>query len=297
MKLGFVEGSKLSNEQYHATKGFYSSSQMKDAIDDIEYFHAKYITGEIEGFKKSPALDIGTLVHTKILEPEKFDDECAVYTGKTRKGKVWDAFKLENEGKTIVTLKEYGEVESCIKAIDKSPITKDLFSQGEAELSVFTDDNGMRRKARADWINLVDGYIDDLKTTSGSVKDVYSIQQTISKWNYDLSAAYYLDTFNHYLDVLGKPLITDWYWTFLSKDRKQCGTYRATPEMLRLGRMKYKKGEENILKYSQLNWVFDDSISDIDPIIWDKQIWFEGKKDKKTFNNEKSRVVRDEDLL
>ncbi|MCH9838294.1 hypothetical protein K0U83_21705, partial [bacterium] len=50
-----------------------------------------------------PRKDTGSLgmlraVHALVLEPENFDRDFAVYEGKVRRGKAWDAFVLEHEG-------------------------------------------------------------------------------------------------------------------------------------------------------------------------------------------------------
>ena len=47
------------------------------------------------------AYDFGSYMHSLLLEPDKTDDEFAVFEGATRRGK--RRFKSNNEGKTIIT--------------------------------------------------------------------------------------------------------------------------------------------------------------------------------------------------
>ena len=56
-------------------------------------------------------------VHALVLEPENFDRDFAVYEGKTRRGKAWDAFQIEHEGRTILNTREHGEAETIAAAV------------------------------------------------------------------------------------------------------------------------------------------------------------------------------------
>lgn len=270
MRKGLYAGSELSNEEYHADLEHYSSSQVKDAISDPEYFHKKYILKEIPR-KSNPAFDIGTYYHTAILEPETLEDECVVYRdSKIRSGKKWTEFKEANEGKVILTVSELAQAENLIKATQASDIAMDLVSTGTSELSCFATLMGTKIRVRADTININSGYISDLKSTTGSAKDTKSIQGKIANFNYDMSAALYIDTFNaHY----GSEVIRDFYWIFASKDYGNCKTYKASKKMLEVGRAKYRRGLQQIKKYKTLGWEFPDEIEDIDPVGWDAIDW------------------------
>lgn len=296
--LGLIEGEDLTNEEYHGIRGFYSSSQYKVGMKDIETFYKQYILGEDIGMKHIPAFDIGTYYHTGILEPEKLDKECIVYTGDPeskaklvkRAGKFWEAFKEKHKGMLILNEKEHFQAMNLINATKESPIAMGLLQNGEAELSCFALLEGFPTKVRADWINIQEGYILDLKSTTGNVKDVHAIKKKISDLNYDLSASLYIDTFNtHY----GSEVIKDFYWTFASKDMCNCKTYRASKEMLEVGRRKYKFALAQIKKYQEQEWQFYDELEDIDPVSWDKDTWMSEPKKKQ----EPIKRTVDSDLL
>ncbi|WP_148250541.1 RecE family exodeoxyribonuclease [Raoultella terrigena] len=74
---GRYEG--LPNEVYHAANGI-SSTQIKDARISLMYFHARHVAKTIAR-ESTDALTFGSLVHTLALEPEKFDEEFAVFPG------------------------------------------------------------------------------------------------------------------------------------------------------------------------------------------------------------------------
>lgn len=274
----------LTNDQYHAVlegdKAAYSSSQLKDALDDIEIFYKKYITKELKS-KSISAFDVGTYYHTAILEPHILDEECVVFEGKVRRGKAWEEFQKEHEGKVIITLSDKEKADNLINATKDSPIAMDLLSRGEAEVSLFWDLMGVKCKVRADWLYLApidsdeDSYILDLKSTTGNTKNGHSIKGKISSYSYDLSAAFYLDMFNQYLEDKGllkkyKPLKI-FYWTFASKDMCNCKTYFASEKMLDIGRNKYKKALHTIKMYRDMEWEFPDFIEELEPQIFEEE--------------------------
>ncbi len=258
----------LSNEQYHASEDFYSSSQLKDAVKDIEYFHKKYILKEVEA-KHIPAFDLGTHVHSRILEPQHFDRDCAVYPGPVRSGAKWLAFAEEHAGKAVITSREVKKADNAIHAYEASPKSVALLQKGEAEVSAYGELCGINIRVRADWINFEEGYILDVKTTTGNVKDKYDLQKKFSKYSYDLSAALYLDLFKQH-----SPTLCKFYWTVASKDDGGfCRTYLATDEMLELGRKKYQYAIMQIKKYKKLGWTFPDYVDLLGPPAWEVQQW------------------------
>ena len=68
--------------------------------------------------KDTSALAFGRAFHLKILEPEKCNSEVKVYQGKSRRGKAWEEFVLENFGKTIITLEEENVIKQMIASLD-----------------------------------------------------------------------------------------------------------------------------------------------------------------------------------
>jgi len=269
MKL--IKAKDLTNKQYHEDKDCFSSSQFKLAKEDIEAFHKQYILGEKQNVS-NPAFDIGTYYHTAVLEPETLDAECAVFLGKMRRGKEWDAFKEEHEGKAIITKSDYAKADRLIQSTLGNTILQNLMEGGEAELSCFTKVQGLDTKVRSDFIDVDRGFIFDLKSTTGNAKDYKSINKKIDDLDYDLSAALYIDAFN---TVLGKDVIKDFYWVVATKDEEfaNCQVYKATKKNLAVGRAKYMKAIEEIKRGYKNKWVFKDTIVNIDPTPWAFDQW------------------------
>lgn len=62
----------LSNEDYHADTGAFSASALEDFRDSRRLFEARYITKTLPPKAATPAMELGTCVHLRILEPERY---------------------------------------------------------------------------------------------------------------------------------------------------------------------------------------------------------------------------------
>lgn len=278
---------------YHSIKGTFSSSQLKDLLDDEETFYHKYIA-RTEEKEHIAAFDVGTYFHTALLEPEKLDIECAVFTG-IRRGAAWEKFQEINKGKAIITKAEFQQAKGIIDAVKNSPIAMGRLARSTSEVSVFIllrvyqgeiyapdfgvvlTPDGWRKadvpksgvdlvlKARAD--KLGSNFILDLKSTTGNAKSKSQIKKKISDLNYDLSAALYLDLF-----TLGSGELKDEFiWTFASKDRFNCKNWQADADNIRIGRAKWAKAVKTLAFCIKDNWQFEDSLGIIEPASWDRE--------------------------
>lgn len=284
----------MPSSQYHTIRDTYSSSQLKDLLEDPEIFYKKYILKTIERESIS-AFDVGTYFHTSILEPDKLKAECAVYGG-IRRGKEWEAFKEANANKAIITQSELTQAEGIVEAVRNSPVAMNRISRGEAEISafvpiviskgeIFSEDGksivgkyGWEKtsikidkkncvhltiKVRADL--LADTYILDLKSTTGNCKSEVSMRRKVSDYQYDLSASLYLDMFS----IATGRTISEFLWTFASKDLFNSKTYIASEENVMIGRAKYRKALLVLASCISDKWQFEDAIGILKPNVWE----------------------------
>lgn len=294
----------MSNSEYHGSDNTFSSSQLKTMLEDPEIFHKKYITKEIER-ENLAAFDVGTYFHTSILEPEKLSEECAVFFGGIRRGKEWEEFKAKHEGKAIITKSEAETAEKLCNAIKNSPVCMKYLDASKAEVSAFVDLHifedeiysikndrvylltsvgwvpsletdlefsvTIRIKVRADALSLETGIISDLKSTTGNTKNVYEMQSKVTSYQYDLSAALYLDIFNLCTE---NEDFHSFIWLFASKDLGNARAYRATDKSIMVGRAKWKKAVVDLAYYLSNDWTFTDSLGEIGPSIYSLE-WLE----------------------
>ena len=294
---------EMTSEEYHGTPGTYSSSQLKDLKEeDTDLFHKKWITKEIPR-KESDVFDLGTYVHTAVLEPEKLKDECVVFTGKVKAGEKWKEFKRKHAGKVILTQKQKEMADKLTKAVFASKPSMNLIGDGTPEVSLFVEiginpetkeivceentswyktllpngeweacNRGDRKsfiwitlKVRADILNPEGGYVLDLKTTSSNAKSEEECMKSTKYYDYDLSAALYVDLFNIVLDGS----ITEFYWTYVSKTHLNCRTHRALPETLMTGRAKWMRAAFTLARGIKNDWASIDTIGEIGPDLYD----------------------------
>ncbi|HAG1962642.1 TPA: hypothetical protein G8R56_000772 [Salmonella enterica] len=133
-EYGRYEG--VPNNTYHAADGI-SSSMLKDARISLMYFYGRYIAGTIKR-ETSDAFTMGSLVHSLVLEPAKFDEEYAVFPGipagaftNTDSLKAfireYNADKPKSEQLKLTGKKE--ELQEAIRAVKPDAIFADEYEQ------------------------------------------------------------------------------------------------------------------------------------------------------------------------
>lgn len=296
-----VPSTELSSEQYHGLGGTFSSSQLKTMLEDPEIFYKKYITHEIPR-EDNPAFAVGTYFHTAVLEPEKLAEETAIFLGATRRGAAWEEFKELHKGKAIINKTEKETAERMVKAVNESPISMGFINTSTPEVSAFIEvyvlgkevftfkdgvcycllltgwtptsldfdeddikDFGVKLvlKVRADSLGKGTGTISDLKSTSGNVKKAHEMQSKIGSYNYDLSAALYLDIFT----LVSGETYDKFVWIFASKDKEtpSAMSWVASDKNIMVGRAKWRKAVVLIAKYMATNWTFQDELGVLEP--------------------------------
>ena len=150
---------------YAAQRGL-NWSRLKLARTSALHFHAT-----------PPRPDTSTLgmlraVHSLVLEPENFDRDFAVWTGKTRRGKAFDEFNEQHAGKTILNVREHTQaLETAAGVLAYRPAVELLQSSDthtEVGLQWTDEATGQKCKGRADLVHMPDGtreaWVVDLKT-------------------------------------------------------------------------------------------------------------------------------------
>jgi hypothetical protein len=136
-------------------------------------------------------MTLGTLNHMLLLEPHRETTDLAIWTGKVKNGKVWDAFEEANKGKLIVKPQELGKAREMVAAILANPLVANALrkQEGKAELEYMGTDDVFEVPVKCgfDWIT--DQMIFDVKKTAGTIRDFE--QRSIYKYGYHIQAAYY----------------------------------------------------------------------------------------------------------
>lgn len=257
---GIYNGDELSNNEYHAEQDHLSSSNIKDLIATkqkfnqtpwgIEKFHQEKILNIKKPQESKACFDEGSLVHCLILEPHVLDDEFVMFDGMRKSGKIWDTFKaseVAGKNRTILSKPQWKRCEKLVNGF-KCPDTGKMVNGYKAnkaavnmvngcqsELSLFGEFNGVPIKVRADSIDIENGIIADIKTTSYP-SDFDSFKFTVDDFNYGLSAALYTKMFEEFY---GRKF--EFFWIVISKKTFQC-------EVFRMSEKTRQKGDMEILK-------------------------------------------------
>jgi len=229
----------VSNADYHKDRVYLSSSNLKTILTDLAKFHKEKILGIYEKQEHKTYFDEGSLTHAMILEPDKVSRDFAFFPGWTKAGGLYEQFVLDNPKKTIISVPQKARCDQYVEAFRRNKTAVNLIRNGLAEHTVCVDILGVPIKIRTDYINVDEGYIVDVKTSSMPV-DVDSFRYIVGKYQYDLSAALYLMVAEEFY---GKPF--DFYFPAIAKKDSVC-------EVFKLSQASRTKGELQVSKAIQI---------------------------------------------
>lgn len=243
MKNGIYSG--ISNEDYHGGVGVSKSGLDLIARSPLHYWSA-YRDPDREPRQPTPAMKLGTAIHTAVLEPDTYKDRYVVLPDgidrRTKDGKDFYA-KLEMEalakGAEIIAASDHAKVMKVYASCKNHPLTRKIFETGEAEVSVYWTDEetGVLCKCRPDW--LLGGEnpaILDLKSTINASPEPF--MKSAYNFRYHVAAAWYLDGVEQAMGV--KPDV----FMFLAVEKDApfaAAYYYADEDMLAAGRAEYRR--------------------------------------------------------
>lgn len=256
----------LSNDEYHGSAG-YSSSQVKKLVEQTPAHLRQSFSDHRE---PTPNMQLGTAVHSLVLEPEKFDQDMAVapeVNKRTKAGREeWLAFEAEHAGKAIITPEQYDTARRMADSVMAQPMAAALLSDVVTESSVYwwyrtmdpDDDSKFRTmlKVRPDAICRNQSVIIDLKTAVDAT--ITGFQRSIMKYYYHVSAAMYLEGVNQC-----RPLLEEMrhfaYTNFVficveSTPPYLSAVYDLAPEALDIGKQLYRRALHKLDAAPRENW-------------------------------------------
>ena len=181
----------LTNAEYHA-----SPAISKSGLDLIRKAPALYAYRRENPQEQTPAMRLGSLTHTAVLEPHLFGPSVIVrpegIDRRTSAGKAdWAAFEIEADGKEIVTAEEMSKLAAIRDAVHNHPAAaKALAGRPTIEQSIFWDADGIACRCRPDAVT-EKGVIVDLKTTRDASPEGFA--KSIAQYRYHVQAAFYSD--------------------------------------------------------------------------------------------------------
>lgn len=181
---------KLAAAAYHQ-RGELSNSGNNILIDQSP---AHYLYNKQNPSDPTPAMRLGTITHSAILEPDLFLDthvampEC---DRRTKAGKeLYEEFHIKHAGKVVMDNKSYHRTFGMVGAVMAHPKARAILHQSRNELSFFSELGGVKVKCRPDILRagLLAG--DLKKTTDASFR---AFQKAVATYKMHRQAAFYLD--------------------------------------------------------------------------------------------------------
>jgi len=224
----------------------------------------------------TPAMVLGTLTHTAILEPKRMGGGQPLFHVKpagmkfsTKESRAW---RDDHQDLPIITNDELDAMSGMARSVWDHPFASAMLERGESEQSVFVNHpgTGLLRKCRIDRTTTDDEgatVLMDLKTTDDA--SVIGFRRTATKLRYHLQAAYYVDAWK---DLMGE----EPGFGFIAVERDPpyavC-VHRVSPRALEAGRRRYEPLLETFKTCKEAdNWpAYSDMFETFDVPAWEER--------------------------
>jgi hypothetical protein len=232
----------LPIEEYHSPDCKYTSSTFLRTLQTKSPAHA---LAEKKAEKKTKkCFEIGTLIHTLILEPETFESRYGVFDGdfRTKEAKEMKA-DFDSRNITVIKTGDYENALACAEAMKNFHFYDMIFGHGYPEVSFFAEIDGVKLKARPDWVQESTGRMFDLKTTTDASPEAFT--KSVGKYGYHVQACLAIRL---YEACYGKPC-DDYLWVVIEKEPPYAITLnKMSPEMRLNGNLKLNLAIEKYQK-------------------------------------------------
>lgn len=250
----------VPNNKYHNLPGISSTN-----IGEIMVDARAYADGEVVN-DKDPNADhfvFGTMVHEAIMFPESFADMYNVFPGKVRRGKKWEAFKLECEEAGLIPvpnqmMDDCKKIQEIVGSVDEHDA---LFSSpfNNYEMSAWINDpcSGLLCKIRPDVLVVDPGSpcrvdVIDIKTAptaeweigDGANRYKKGFKYSVRSYGYYRQQAFYTDM----LQNMGY-IVNSFKFFVIGKDLNGNGLYELGDEWVQEGREEYL---DALMKYKRV---------------------------------------------
>ena len=179
----------MDNNAYHAHPAISKSHLDQVARSPLHYW-AAFLDPARQQREATPAMQIGSAVHTHVLELDQWDARYVTapegIDRRTKVGKAeWEVFTTASTGRTVLTKADADLVMRMGRSVFGHPAAAMLLNMpGKAETThMWTDAaTGLQCKCRPDWLTDDGRLIVDLKTTENASPREFA--RSIATWRY-----------------------------------------------------------------------------------------------------------------
>ena len=233
-ELGVVSG--LDNELYHKAPGL-SCTNLKIMLRSPAHYHASILFPP----KTTAEMQLGSALHTAVLQPDLFDEqymELPKLDRRTKEGK--ELYKQYSEsGKILLDSATVATVQKMKDSLLQHPIISSVLSSGSPELSCFgclPEFPHTLVKCRPDWYNAELGVLLDLKTACDASPKAFA--KASAEYLYHLQNALYADLFSQ---VSGKRIQAFLFAVVEKEPPYAVALYQLDTDAVEKGRDLYRK--------------------------------------------------------
>lgn len=197
-KAGFTEHADgiyfgMTDTEYHTDRALGSTSIKKLIGNAPDFWWDSWMNPARDEDDDTPAKIFGRQLHQCVLEGvEKFKSHHAprYLNGSTKEGKAESA-DIIAAGKVAVKFKDYGKILAASAFIKANKTLANAFEKGEPEVSVFWTVDGIRFKARFDFLKM--NAITDLKSLANMYGKEFdkACRDAVASYDYLVSAEHY----------------------------------------------------------------------------------------------------------
>lgn len=180
----------MTKAEYRSADGI-SASDIKEILANAYLFKIGY---KPERTAQAQArLDLGSAIHSLILEPNNFNKDFAIMPTlnlRTNDGKAKYAELVANEKRILISEADFATAKEVAQVVADSKLYD--FTQGECETAHFGEIDGAKVKCMPDCFFKDKGLIIDIKTTRNGGNTPDEFQKACANFGYYIQASLYL---------------------------------------------------------------------------------------------------------
>ena len=249
MKLNYNES--LLDEKTYRKHPAWAASDLRLLAKGYGFYTHKRDNPDEYGY--TAALRAGTITHTAVLEPSKFQNEYIVppeINRRTKAGKAeWAEWQEEHGDKVAITKEELTRSNTLRQHVFANPKAADMLVGGMAEVPLTWQEEHLGKtwdfKGRADYIKTFGDtmLVIDLKTTQDASYKAF--QRSVANWDYSLQSAHY----KRGVEILHPDYDVHFIWVVIEKGAPYgCAVYSCSNEIYEHGDETKMRGLENLLE-------------------------------------------------
>ena len=235
--------------EYHAHPAISAGS--------LDIIHKRGVPALLHNFDnpKPPttAMNLGTVTHTLTLEPDKFAQEYILLPKMDMRKKENKEIKATLEKKAfeknlmIIDQETYDLAFQMAVSVRSHPLVKLIMQKGNPEVSYFWEKDGIKLKARPDWVN--GKYWMDLKTSRDASRKGFV--RACADSGYHRRASFYSECALYHGEYV------DYIFVLVNKEPPyEVGVYQLPEEALSIGKTQWENALVDYQEYQPEDHVF-----------------------------------------